>query len=148
MHRLETSIEISAPVERVWSLLVDFSAYPRWNPFVRSIEGTASAGESLRVVIQSPGSGGMRFRPEVLACVPNRELRWKGRLWMAGFFDGEHYFKIEPRSEGVLFTQGEVFSGLLVPLFRRSLDGATRRGFILMNEALKREAENGQGLHR
>ena len=148
MHRLETSIEINASAERVWSLLMDFPAYPRWNPFVRSIEGNPSAGESLRVVIQSPGSSGMRFRPEVLACVPNRELRWKGRLWMPGLFDGEHYFRLEPGRSGVLFAQGEVFSGLLVPLFRRSLDGATRRGFVLMNEALKREAENGQGLHR
>ena len=143
MHRLETSIEINASAQRVWSILMDFPAYPRWNPFVRTIEGTPSAGESLKVVIQSPGSGEMRFHPEVLACERKRELRWKGKLWMPGLFDGEHYFRIEPKSGGVLFAQGEVFSGLLVPLFRRSLDGATKRGFILMNEALKREAENG-----
>ena len=144
MHCLETSIEIKASVERVWSLLMDFPAYPRWNPFVRSIEGTATVGESLKVVIQSPGSSEMRFHPEVLACERKRELRWKGKLWMTGLFDGEHYFKLEPgTSGGVRFAQGEVFSGLLVPLFRRSLDGATRRGFILMNEALKREAETG-----
>ena len=143
MHRLETSIEINASADRVWSLLMDFPAYPRWNPFVRSIEGVPSAGESLNVVIQSPGSGGMRFHPEVLACELNRELRWKGKLWMPGLFDGEHFFKLEPgRSGGVRFAQGEVFSGLLVPLFRRSLDGATRQGFVLMNEALRREAEN------
>jgi hypothetical protein len=143
MHRLVTSIEISAPADRVWSLLMDFPAYPRWNPFVRSIEGTPSAGGSLKVFIQPPGSGGMWFRPEVLACEPEREFRWKGKLWMAGFFDAEHYFKLEPKAPGaVLFGQGEVFSGLLVPLFRRSLDGATKQGFMLMNEALKREAEN------
>lgn len=143
MHRLDTSIEINASAERVWSLLMDFPAYPRWNPFVRSIEGTPSAGESLKVLIQPPGSSGMRFQPEVLACEPGRELRWKGKVWIGGLFDAEHYFKLEPQaSERVLFEQGEVFSGLLVPLFRRSLDGATRQGFVLMNEALKREAEN------
>jgi len=143
MHRRETSIDIKASAGRVWSLLMNFPAYPLWNPFVRSIEGVPSAGESLRVVIQTPGSSGMRFRPEVLACEPKREFRWKGSFWMPGLFDGEHYFRIEPKPGGVLFAQGEMFSGLLVPLFRRSLDGATRRGFILMNEALKREAETG-----
>jgi hypothetical protein len=143
MHRLETSIDIKASAGRVWSLLMDFPAYPRWNPLVRSIEGLPSPGEPLKVVIQSPGAGAMRFRPQVLACATNREFRWKGRLWMPGLFDGEHYFRIEPGSQGVLFTQGEVFSGLFVPLFRRSLDGATKRGFVLMNEALKQEAENG-----
>src|SRR5262249_12948947 len=116
MHRIETSVEINASAKRVWSLLMDFPAYPRWNPFLRSIEGVPSVGESLKVVIRSPGSGGMRFQPEVLACEPEREFRWKGRLWMAGLFDGEHYFRLEPSSGGVLFAQGEAFSGLLVPL--------------------------------
>jgi hypothetical protein len=41
----------------------------------------------------------------------------------------------------LVFRQGEVFTGLLVPLLRRSLDGATKQGFIAMNEALELEAE-------
>jgi hypothetical protein len=60
-----------------------------------------------------------------------------------GLFDGEHFFKLEPKSNTqVVFHQGEVFSGLLVPFLRRSLDGATKQGFVAMNEALKREAES------
>jgi hypothetical protein len=59
-----------------------------------------------------------------------------------GLFDGEHYFKLEPKpGGGLVFRQGEMFSGLLVPLLKRSLDGATKQGFIAMNEALGREAE-------
>lgn len=141
MHVLETRIEIAAPVQRVWSLLVDFESYSQWNPFIRSIEGTPEVGQPLHVFIQPPGSNGMRFRPTVLVVAPNRELRWKGRLLFAGLFDGEHYFRLESRAGGVTFHQGEIFSGILVPLFRRSLDGATRQGFVAMNEALKREAE-------
>lgn len=143
MHQLETQIEIEAPVELVWSLLIDFASYPRWNPFVRSIEGALEVGQSLNVFIQPPGaSSGMRFHPTVLAAQPNRELRWKGKLFMPGLFDGEHYFKLEAEPGGELtFRQGEIFSGILVPLFRRSLDGATKQGFVAMNEALKHEAE-------
>jgi hypothetical protein len=142
MHRLDTSIEINAPAERVWTLLMDFPAYGRWNPFVRSIEGNPAVGQSLKVFIQPPGGNGMRFQPRVLANQPKREFRWKGKVLVPGLFDGEHFYKLEPKSSaGVVFHQGEVFSGLLVPLFRRSLDGATRQGFVAMNEALKREAE-------
>ena len=84
----------------------------------------------------------MRFQPKVLVCEPKTELRWKGKLVIPGLFDGEHYFKLEPKAHGgLVFRQGEVFSGLLVPLFRRSLDGATKQGFIAMNEAIKHEAE-------
>jgi len=142
MFRLETQIEIDAPAERVWSLLMDFPAYPRWNPFVRSIAGSPVVGQSLTVFVQPPGSRGMQFRPTVLVVDPPRELRWKGKLVVPGLFAGEHDFRLEPRPQGgLLFRQGEIFSGLLVPLLKRSLDGATRQGFVAMNEALKREAE-------
>ena len=145
MHRLETSIDISASAERIWSLLMDFPAYGSWNPFIRSISGSATTGHSLDVFIQPPGSGGMRFRPEILKNEPSGELRWQGKLWVKGLFDGEHYFKLEPKpSGGVVFHHGEIFTGLLVPLFRNSLNGATKRGFIAMNEALKREAEKNE----
>ena len=40
-HELITRIEIAAPVERVWSILADFTQYPRWNPFIRSVSGIA-----------------------------------------------------------------------------------------------------------
>jgi hypothetical protein len=143
MHILETQIEIAASAERVWSLLVDFPSYPRWNPFVRSIEGSLAVDQSLTVLIQPPGAKGMRFNPRLLVVTPNRELRWKGKLLLPGLFDGEHYFIIEDKADGsVIFRQGEKFSGILVPLFKSSLDGATKQGFIAMNEAIKDEAES------
>ncbi len=142
MHRLETQIEIEAPIERVWALLIDFPSHSRWDLFVRSIEGTLEVGQSLKVFIQPPDANGMQFRPTVLAAEPNRELRWKGKLLLPGLFDGEHYFRLEEKpGGGITFHQGEVFSGILVPFFRRSLDGATKQGFVAMNEAIKREAE-------
>ena|SRR3984893_18785510 len=142
MHRIETQIEIKASAERVWSLLMDVPNYARWNPFIRSIEGRPIVGESLSVYIQPPGARGVRFNAKVLAVEPNHEFRWKGKLVIRGLFDGEHYFILEPKSDAqVVFRHGELFSGLLVPIFKRSLDGATKQGFVAMNEVLKREAE-------
>ena len=34
MHHLSTQIEIYAPAERVWAVLIDFPAHARWNPFI------------------------------------------------------------------------------------------------------------------
>ena len=144
MHRLDTQIEIEASAARVWSVLMDFPGYARWNPFVRSIDGRPTVGASLHVLIQPPGSRGMRFRPKVLAVEPRREFRWKGRLLLPGLFDGQHFFVLEPKSETrVVLHQGEIFTGALVALFRRSVDGPVRRGFLAMNDAIKREAEAG-----
>lgn len=41
MHQLHTRIEIHSSPERVWSVLMDFAAYPAWNPFVRTLKREA-----------------------------------------------------------------------------------------------------------
>jgi hypothetical protein len=64
------------------------------------------------------------------------------RLLIPGIFDGEHRFVIEPLPNGqVRVQQSERCRGVLVPLFRGSLDRDTKRGFQEMNVALKRQAE-------
>jgi hypothetical protein len=94
------------------------------------------------VRIQPSGTRGMTFRPTLLVADTGRELRWLGRLLFPGVFDGEHRFMIEPITVGkVRFQQSEQFTGILVPMFRGSLDRDTKRGFKEMNLALKSRAE-------
>jgi hypothetical protein len=92
MKEIHTEIEINAPAKTVWRALTDFAAYPEWNPFVRSGEGEVKVGARLHVTIQPSGRKGMSFRPTVLVADPERELRWLGRFWLPGLFDGEHSF--------------------------------------------------------
>jgi hypothetical protein len=142
MKDLHSEIEIDAPAERVWHLLTDFASYPQWNPFIRSIRGQPIRGEGLEVRIEPPGGRGMTFKPKVLDAEDNRELRWLGHLLVPGLFDGEHSFTIESLAKNrVRFVQREAFKGLLVPLFARSLETNTQRGFEEMNRALKERAE-------
>jgi hypothetical protein len=142
MKQLHTEIDVEAPAERVWEVLMDFASYPQWNPFIRNISGLPAPGERLEVRLEPPGGRGMTFKPQVLNAEPNRQLRWLGRLLVPGLFDGEHSFTIQPLEERcVRFVQREEFKGLLVPLFARSLETNTRRGFEQMNRALKERAE-------
>ena len=142
MKQLHTEIEIDAPAKRVWELLTDFASYPEWNPFIRTISGQPAPGERLRARLEPPGGLAMTFKPKVLTAEPNRELRWLGHLLVPGLFDGEHSFTIQPlEDDRVRFVQREAFRGLLVPLFARSLESKTRRGFEEMNRALKGRAE-------
>jgi len=121
--------------------LTDFESYPEWNPFIISISGAKGVGDQLTVSIKPPDSKPMRFKPTILECENNKELRWRGKLFVSGLFDGEHYFVLEDSPDGTtLFTQGEEFSGLLVGLFEKGLR-KTLQGFNLMNEALKRRCE-------
>jgi hypothetical protein len=142
MKELRTEIEIQASDERVWQILTDFASFPQWNPFIRRISGEAKTGARLEAYLQPSGASGMTFKPTVLKAEPQRELRWLGHFLMPGLFDGEHVFTIESLGANrVRFTQREFFTGLLVPLFARSLDADTQRGFKEMNQALKTRAE-------
>jgi len=97
---------------------------------------------TTRIEIQA-GARGMTFRPTVLVAKPEQELVWLGRLIFPGVFDGEHRFVITPTTgNAVVFEQSESFRGLLVPLFRKSLDRDTLRGFEEMNTALEQRAES------
>lgn len=143
MHHIVTDIEIEADPVRIWSILMDFPSYPEWNPFIRSIAGTPSPGSRLEVSVQPPAGRAMSFQPVVLACVDNRELRWRGRLPVPGLFDGEHYFRVESLAPGrARFVHGERFSGALIPFLRKRIDGPIRAGFIEMNQAVKSRAEH------
>ena len=142
MYEIRTEIEIDATPEQVWSILINFIDYPEWNPFVRSITGTAKKGEQLTVLVQPSGAKAMTFRPKMLNISQNHEFRWLGHFLLPGIFDGEHYFIIEAISSvQVRFIHGERFTGLLVKLFKSSLETAIKQGFIAMNEALKIKAE-------
>ena len=140
--QLRTQIDIQATPERVWQVLTDFDAYPRWNPFMTEASGIARQGERLTIRMQPVGGRAMTFRPTVREAVPGRRLRWLGRLLAPGIFDGEHSFTLEPLpSGGVRLTQQEDFRGMLVPLLARSLDRRTLPAFECMNQALKQRAE-------
>lgn len=133
---VERSIEIAATPAEVWRVLVDFDAYPQWNPFVvhaAAPDGLA-VGRDLDVRISDRGSE-TAFRPEVLTVDVEQEIRWVGRVLISGLLEGEHSFRLEATAGGTLFTQGEWFSGVLVPLVGSSIDVGD--GFDAMNAALR-----------
>ncbi len=146
MREISTDIDIKAPRDVVWEILLDFPSYAAWNPFIPQISGTPAAGERLEVFIRPPGARGMTFRPRVLTLREAEEFRWLGRVMIPGIFDGEHIFRMEENGkDGTRFVQREQFRGLLVPFLWNSLDTNTRRGFREMNAALKLRAEQAAG---
>ncbi|MBM3217406.1 MAG: SRPBCC domain-containing protein [Candidatus Rokubacteria bacterium] len=144
MLTLRTEIDIDAPAPRVWDVLTDFDAFPRWNPFIRQIDGLLAPRMRLRVKIQPPGGRAMTFHPTVLRVDDGRRFVWRGRTLIPGLFDGEHFFELEPfATDRVRLVHGEHFRGVLVPLLAGTLRTTTRDGFERMNAALKARAEHG-----
>lgn len=142
MRELKTEIKIAATPEKIWEILMDFDRYPEWNPFILSIIGKPKLRERLKVTIQPKDSKPMIFKPRVTMFKGNEKFAWLGQLIMSGLFDGHHIFEIERNEDdSSTFIHKEYFSGLLVPIFWKSMETNTKAGFEAMNRKLKELAE-------
>jgi hypothetical protein len=139
---IRSAIEIRAPLEAVWRILTDFSAYPEWNPHIRQVRGKPRVGGRITVHSRPPGGRAVVLRPLVVAWSPPTELRWRGTFVSRLLFTGEHGFRLEQLAGmSVRFHQDETFTGLLVPLYARLRLPKTREGFTQVNQALRERAE-------
>ena len=142
-EQIESQIIINAPAEAVWAVLSDFQAYPEWSPSIAEFYGTPQVGKRTQVLLTQPGGTSMKMNPIFLKIDVNQELRWKGKLLINGIFDGEHYFILNMISNNqTQLIQGEIFTGILVPLFKKMIHGNTKKGFELFNAAIKERVES------
>ena len=134
---ISASTDIEASAAQVWSVLTETSAYPEWNPFIRSFAGSIALGERLEVTLQPAGRSVTTMKPQVVEFTAGRTFAWLGRVGIPGVMDGRHRFEVQPIDAGhARFVQSERLSGALVPAFRSMLTDATPRSFVAMNDAL------------
>ena len=141
MYRvLDTFIDINAPPQLVWKVLLDFPAWMEWNPFIPSITGKLEVGAHLRIVVSPPGLKSMEFKPKVFVVRPGEEIVWGGSFLLF-VYRGDHTILLEPLpSGGTRFRQRERFRGPMV-LFMGKMFKPTEQGYHQMNQALKRRVE-------
>lgn len=143
MKTIETNIVIDSTPEKVWNVLTNFEEYELWNPFMTKVVGNASLGSKIEVNIKTISGKNRSYYPIITKFETNKELRWKGKSFLPGVFDGERVFVLKKSDDGkVSFSHKEIFSGLGVKLVGNKLDENLREGFVRMNEALKVRAEN------
>jgi hypothetical protein len=140
---VDTYVDIDAPPERVWDVLLDFPGWKEWNQFIPSVNGALEVGAHLTIKVVLPGRKPMEFRPEVFVVRPFEEILWGGSfLWIV--YRGDHAMKLEPRpGGGTRFSQRERFRGPLV-LFMSNMIKAAEEGYPQMNQALKQRVEEKQ----
>ena len=142
MPTIKTAVDVATSAEIVWRVLTDFPSYPKWNPFLVSIQGKPSLGARLKIQARFPNGGAFKFSARIVKAIPATELRWRRRRLLEGVFDREQAFFIIPNGiKGVRFIHREHFSGLLAALIMPFISGKTTKAFNLMNLALKRTAE-------
>ena len=142
---IEHTIEIDGTPEDVWTVLVDFGAYPDWNPYVLTLEGDASIGGRPRVTItQENWPDPITVEPLIIRAEAGRVLHWRGEVGRPGIFDTDHSFEIQPLAPGrVRFVQREEFRGSHAENVDLLARGYTEAAFRAMNEALAERVASG-----
>lgn len=140
--RIENSIEIEAPVDRVWELTLDVEAWPDHTPTMTSIErlDTSPLGVGSRVRIKQPGQRSRVWT--VSAFEPGRVFAWTTRA-MGTTMTGAHL--LDPSKTGTSQTlsislEGR-FSRLVGALIRRPIGKA----IATENQGFKAAAEKPVG---
>jgi hypothetical protein len=140
---IDAYIDIDAPPEKVWEVLVDFNSWGSWNTFIPLVEGNLIVGERMRIRVVSPGLKPMVFKPEVYEVIPHKKILWGGSF-LKIIYRGDHAFLLEPGPDGkTRFRQIERFMGPMV-LFMGGMIEKTEIGYHQMNHALKERVEKNK----
>jgi len=142
MREIRTDLTIPAPPAAVWAVLTDFASFAKWNSFIVSLEGEAAKNATLTQVVLMKDGKKMTFRPKVLVCQENKELRWLGCFIFAAIFAGEHFFELEASHNGreTRFIHGEIFTGLVPEYFQQTeVYDELESSFHKMNRELRDE---------
>lgn len=143
MKTIETQIMVNSTPEKIWNILINFEEYELWNPFMTKVVGDAKLGSKIMVKIQTVGGKERTYYPIITKFEIDKELRWKGKSFMPGIFDGERIFIIEKSTNNqVSFLHKEIFTGLGVKFVGDKLGKDLKESFDKMNISLKSRAEN------
>jgi hypothetical protein len=137
--RMTCAIEcvIQSTPERLWALLTNAEAFPRWNSTVTSIRGTIAPGEKLE--LQVPAAPGRTFKPRVTRFEPAREMEWSDGF--APMFKGVRTFTLTRQEDGsTTYAMREELTSLMLPMIKGSLPDFAP-AFEAYAADLKREAE-------
>lgn len=132
MARIEASTVIEAPVERVWDVLIDWEAQPRWMVDARSVTVLSPHREGLDVVLscRTAIAGGLVVNDRMVT-IEWLERSSVGVRHLGPLIRGIGAFDLEPTPKGTRFVWWEeldpplgrvgdlVAGALVVPLVAR-----------------------------
>ncbi len=138
MNRLESVIDIQAPPERVWEILVDVERWPEWTPTVISVQRDGSGGLSVgsRAYVRQP-----KLRPawwEVTELEPPGSFTWFSRSPGVRVTAGHI---VEAVNGGSRLTLSLEFSGFLSFLIFPMVRGLSQRYIATEAQKLKERSE-------
>jgi hypothetical protein len=139
--KIEHRVGVQAPASVVWDIVHDIERWSEWNPLYPEVSGRIAFGETLKLKLALPDQAERELLATVMDWTPNEALHWR-TSHLGGLMRTVRYLEIETMTEtGCIFSNGEVFSGLLSGSVVRQLRPSLKQGFAALGEAVRDRAQ-------
>jgi carbon monoxide dehydrogenase subunit G len=136
---IERTLSISAPPERVWTIMTDVERWPEWTESMKSVERLDSeefgVGSKAKLKIRRSPNANVWTVTEL---TPNRSFAWETN---SGGVKGVAVHLIEPVGNGSKVTLIVDLSGIVATLFGWIIGPESRKNVDMEAEGLKRRSE-------
>lgn len=131
------TIEIQAPVERVWQVLTDIENWPEWQRAVTeaTLRGSLAAGSEFIW-----RAGGLTFHSRLHTVVPNQVVGWTGKTMGVSAI---HNWQLSHQNGVTTVAVSENLSGFLPWLLRKKFRRDLEAGMAKNLAELKAASEAG-----
>lgn len=135
-------VEILAPIDIVWAILIDLEKYPEWNPFTYRVDTTLNIGDPVELYVRMPKRGDRVQREVVREVNKPYTLAWGMNMGFDFLLKARRDQQLEIIDEcRCSYQTWDAFSGLITPLVLALFADDMQNGFDGVATALKERAE-------
>ncbi len=139
-HSIHTEIVIDGPVDKVWSVLMDFERIKDWSDFFCGFQGDHRDGANVTTCFASGGK--QYFDERTLSYDNGRSFGFSGYLSISPGIHSQHDFQLEALDNNrTRFIQIDHWKGTDSRINTKILAEASEPSFNQFNQALKAEVE-------
>lgn len=138
--KASANVIIDAPVERVWTLLVEVPSWPHWQPEVSSatLDGSFEEGTSFTWT-----TGDNKIQSRIVLVEPEKAVAWTGRVSVAKAVHVLTLTAMDPHK--TMVESNESMDGLMLSWFYSSADLKTSEETLLKNLKVAAESDSKNG---